>query len=92
MLEFKIDDRKVFRSMPFWGVYRKLAKTLAVRIEGPFRVQTAEGWLECQDGYLALDSRGYPYPICKDEFESIYVCEANLAGKTLFNDGTMKNE
>ena len=65
-------------------------KTLAVRIEGPFKVQTPNGWVECPDGYLALDSRGYPYPIDKDEFDSIYVCEAKLAGKCLFNDEDCK--
>lgn len=27
--------------------------------------------LRCEDGYLAMDSRGYPYPIATDEFESI---------------------
>jgi hypothetical protein len=26
----------------------------------------------CKDGYLAVDARGYPYAIAKDEFELIY--------------------
>ncbi len=56
-----------------WKKYRKTAVTSAMRINGPFEVQTAEGPLTCDDGYLCLDSRGYPYPVAKDEFELIYV-------------------
>lgn len=55
-----------------WPQYRKVALTRAVRIDGPFEVETSEGPLRCQDGYLALDARGYPYPIAADEFELIY--------------------
>ena len=52
--------------------YHKKHLTQATRIEGPFEVETTEGELVCQDGYLAVDSRGYPYPIDKEEFEAIY--------------------
>lgn len=52
--------------------YRKTAITKAMRIDGPFIVQTSEGQLQCQDGYLAVDARGYPYPIAADEFVLIY--------------------
>lgn len=55
-----------------WTLYRKKALTKAVRIEGPFVVQTSEGPLRCEDGYLAVDARGYPYPIAVDEFALIY--------------------
>jgi hypothetical protein len=55
-----------------WPLYRKVALTHATRIDGPFTVVTSEGPLECQDGYLALDARGYPYPIAADEFGLIY--------------------
>jgi hypothetical protein len=55
-----------------WSTYRKTALTRAVRIDGPFVVETAEGSLRCADGYLALDARGYPYPIATDEFHLIY--------------------
>lgn len=55
-----------------WNVYRKDATVPAIRIEEPFEVETTEGTLICQDGYLAIDSRGYPYPIDKIEFENIY--------------------
>jgi hypothetical protein len=33
---------------------------------------TSEGTLRCQGGYLAIDSRGYPYPIADEEFQRIY--------------------
>ena len=55
-----------------FALYRKKHLTQAVRIEGRFRVETDEGPLECGDGYLALDSRGYPYPIDAEEFAAIY--------------------
>lgn len=55
-----------------WPVYRKTALTRALRVQGPFVVETSEGRLRCQDGYLAMDARGYPYPIATEEFEQIY--------------------
>lgn len=55
-----------------WPVFRKVALTRAVRIEGPFIVETSEGPLHCEDGWLAVDARGYPYPIAAGEFEMIY--------------------
>lgn len=61
--------------MPDFGsakTYRKKVLTKAIRIKHPFIVEISEGPLRCEDGYLALDARGYPYPIAKDEFELIY--------------------
>jgi hypothetical protein len=55
-----------------WSTYQKKVKTKAIRIEGPFTVETSEGPLKCNDGYLAIDARGYPYPIAADEFQLIY--------------------
>lgn len=55
-----------------WRFYRKRRDTLAIHIDRPFWVETREGTLTCSDGYLALDSENYPYPIAKDEFEKIY--------------------
>ena len=54
------------------GVFRKVPLTRALRMDGPFVVQTSEGLLHCEDGWLAVDARGYPYPIAADEFELIY--------------------
>lgn len=58
-----------------WPAYRKHAATHAIRIDGPFVVETSEGAMRCEDGYLAVDSRGYPYPIATDEFLGIYTPE-----------------
>lgn len=58
-----------------WTGYRKKTVTRALRIEGPFTVLTAEGPLTMPDGYLAIDSRGWPYPIDAREFEAIYDTE-----------------
>lgn len=55
-----------------WKEYRKVVPTRMVRIEGPFTVHTSEGPLNCKDGFLAVDARGYPYPIATDEHALIY--------------------
>ncbi len=55
-----------------WPEYRKVSLTHALKIDGPFTVETSEGSLSCSDGYLAVDARGYPYPIATDEFALIY--------------------
>lgn len=55
-----------------WTKYRKTALTSMVRIDGPFTVLTSEGPLYCEDGFLAVDARGYPYPIAADEQALIY--------------------
>lgn len=57
---------------PNWRSFRKLTETKAVRIEGPFSVATREGVITCEDGWLAVDSGGWPYPIADDEFRRIY--------------------
>ena len=55
-----------------WCTYRKTALTKMVRIDGPFQVMTDEGPLTCRDGFLAMDQRGYPYPLAADEQALIY--------------------
>ncbi len=55
-----------------WKTYQKKVKTKATKIEGEFIVDTSEGPLHCVDGYLAVDARGYPYPIATEEFKLIY--------------------
>jgi hypothetical protein len=64
------DGVKVIKDhAPLW---RKRKLTAAVRIVGPFSVMTRDGELTCEDGYLAVDSSGWPFPINRDEFESLY--------------------
>ncbi len=55
-----------------WTEWRKKVTTRMVRIDGPFIVDTSEGPLRCADGWLAMDARGYPYPIAADEQALIY--------------------
>jgi hypothetical protein len=66
-----VDDETVLDPAE-WPVWRKTALTRASRISGPFIVETSEGPLRCADGWLAVDARGYPYPIAADEFDQIY--------------------
>lgn len=72
---------------PPYGVFRKKVLTRATRIEGPFRVRTPEGELECADGWLALDESGAPYPISASEFEKLYE-EHNPEAVQLVNHAT----
>lgn len=58
-----------------WLEFRKIVNTKAIRVNGPFRVETSESENEpflCEDGYLAIDARGYPYAIATEEFDLIY--------------------
>jgi hypothetical protein len=55
-----------------WQSFVKIVPTRMVRINGPFVVNTSEGPLSCADGWLAVDARGYPYPIADDEQSLIY--------------------
>lgn len=56
-----------------WRRYMKRHATQMIRIDGPFEVQTREGVVQCADGFLAIDSGGWPYPISKEEQERMYV-------------------
>lgn len=55
-----------------WHTFRKTALTQMIRIDGPFTVLTSEGPLTCQDGFVAMDQRGYPYPLDAGEQTLIY--------------------
>ena len=55
-----------------WPEFRKHALTRMVRIDGPFVVDMPEGPAPCDDGWLAIDARGIPYPIAADEHRQIY--------------------
>jgi hypothetical protein len=57
----------------WWPVFKKKTLTRALRIDGPFEVKTIhEGIVICEDGWLAVDNQGYPYPIDATEFNTIY--------------------
>ena len=53
--------------------YRKTYRPQAIRISGPFECLTGEGNVAaCTDGWLAIDSQGFPYPIGAAEFAATY--------------------
>jgi 2'-5' RNA ligase len=64
-----------------WGTYRKTATTRAVRIQGPFSTVTREGEVSTDDGWLALDSAGWPYPIADAEMQTVYVEHVDVEEK-----------
>jgi hypothetical protein len=82
------DEPEKMREIPMWGLWTKLGKTLAVRISGPFACINKEGAITCRDGYLTLDSSGYPYPIDRKTFEQSYANELNeqIAGQCILAD------
>jgi hypothetical protein len=57
-----------------WPKHRK---TALARMYGPitetFTVETKEGALTRNGGYLAVDSAGYPYPISLSDYRDMYV-------------------
>ena len=55
-----------------WQIYKKKVNTKMIRIDGPFTVETSEGDLSCEEGWLAIDARGYPYPLADKEKQLIY--------------------
>lgn len=59
--------------------YAKVRTTRAIKVTGTFHCLTSEGNIaSCKDGWLAVDSRGYPYPINSAEFEVTYtLADAN---------------
>ena len=53
--------------------FRKTYSPVAIRMSGPFSCMTSEGNIaSCADGWLAVDSRGHPYPVNAEEFTATY--------------------
>jgi hypothetical protein len=52
--------------------FRKIGTTKVAKIGVPFEVETSEGLMRCESGWLAIDSEGNPYPIADDVFEKTY--------------------
>lgn len=55
-----------------WLTFQKTTPTRMIRITKPFAVETSEGLTRCEDGWLAVDARGWPYPIAADEQARTY--------------------
>lgn len=95
MKKFTVDNVHAQKNFVFES-YAKKRLTMARKVEGPFKVETREGTLQCRNGYLALDSEGYPYPIAAEEFEKIYepavLEESNEPKKNKTCEATRTNE
>ena len=50
-----------------WPIFFKRHGTRMLRMVGPFEVATTEGVMRCEDGWLAMDAGGNPYPIAAEE-------------------------
>lgn len=55
-----------------WKEMRKKTTTKMVEVIEPFDVVTKEGTMHCEDGFLALDAAGDPYPIAREIVEETY--------------------
>lgn len=58
-----------------WSNWRKTTATRMTPITGPCDVVTQEGPISVPDGwqgYLAIDSGGYPYPVAADVHAATY--------------------
>lgn len=53
--------------------HRKKAITQIARVEGQFTCMTSNGPVQCDNGYVAIDRDGYPYPISVKAFDEAYV-------------------
>lgn len=60
-----------------WKLAQKIGRTLVRRMPGPFEVDTSEGTMRCENGWLAIDSAGNPYPIEAGVFGLSYVVSAD---------------
>ena len=59
-------------AVPLATCRRVVCEVRAARVVGPFAVETREGALACEDGWLAVDLDGWPYPIDADVFARLY--------------------
>lgn len=65
-------DRDTLPDTAFPYYPRRITATRALRIRGPFAVDTLEGRMACRDGWLALDVDGNPYPIDAEVFAKTF--------------------
>jgi hypothetical protein len=55
-----------------WQEYVKVTPTQMLRMKGPFTCVTKEGPVTCDDGFLAVDAEGFPYPVVKTIHDATY--------------------
>lgn len=59
-----------------FGVFEKQGHTMMARICGPFSCVTIDGNVaRCEDGWLALDQAGFPYPVADHVARASYVVQ-----------------
>lgn len=61
--------------------YQKTYEPRAIKMNGPFTCATLEGNIaRCEDGWLVVDSQGFPYPVDRIEFETTYKLIDSIKG------------
>jgi len=56
-----------------WTLWEKTGVTEMLRVHGKFSVETSEGLTHCENGWLAKDAEGNPYPIAASVQSESYV-------------------
>ncbi len=65
-----------------WARYVKRGVTRMARIDGPFAARPLDGNLAfCDDGFLAVDRHGHPYPVAAQAHASVYERVVDSAGR-----------
>jgi hypothetical protein len=72
MLTISKDNVGVVEAADGWQEYVKVTPTRMVRMTRPFACETKEGLVECEDGFLAIDAEGFPYPVAKTIHDKTY--------------------
>jgi hypothetical protein len=68
----RIFDRSNVAESGEFEEFVRIGTVKARRMTGPFTCVTLHGVTTCDDGWLAVDSGGWPYPIAAAEFDRIY--------------------
>lgn len=72
MLEVTKENVEIMQIADGWQEYVKVTPTRMVRMSGAFACVTQEGRVECEDGFLAVDAEGFPYPVAKSIHDKTY--------------------
>jgi hypothetical protein len=58
-----LNEQQSLSDSPFRPFRRRRSEVWMMRVTGPFKVVTQHGIVECDDGWVAVDEEGWPYPI-----------------------------
>lgn len=84
MLTVSKDNLSIIEAADGWKDYVKVTPTKMIRMIGPFQCETKEGLVECEDGFLAVDAEGYPYPVAKSIHDKTYKLQPKSATRIGF--------